>query len=94
MENLEWLDIKATFGIPITSYNLTDDTIGYQYEYIVKQNIWGYKKFWTCKMWVVWIVLKLFFNLAAKKIILARSSIKNSIKNNTKGKEQLVVPTN
>jgi hypothetical protein len=29
MENLEWLDIKATFGIPITSYNLTDDTIGY-----------------------------------------------------------------
>jgi hypothetical protein len=45
-------------------------------------------------MWVVWIVLKLFFNLAAKKIILARSSIKNSIKNNTKGKEQLVVPTN
>ena len=27
MENLEWLDIKTTSGIPITSYYLIDDKI-------------------------------------------------------------------
>ncbi len=39
MENLEWLDIKTTFGISITSFYLLDDTISYWYEYIEKQNI-------------------------------------------------------
>ncbi len=92
MEILEWLDIKTTFGIPITTYDLIDDKIGYWYEYIEKQNIWNYRKFWTCKMWVVWIVLKLLLNLVNEKIISARNSIKNSIKNNRKGKEKLIVP--
>ena len=43
-------------------------------------------------MWVVWIVLKLFLNFVAEKITSARNSIKNLIKNNTKGKEKVVVP--
>ena len=29
MANLEWLDIKTTYEIPITSYYLIDDKIGY-----------------------------------------------------------------
>ena len=37
MENLEWLDIKTTCDIPITSYYLIDDKIGYWYEYIEKK---------------------------------------------------------
>ena len=48
IENLEWLDIKTTSGIPKTSYYLIDDKIGYWYEFIEKQNIRNYKKFWTC----------------------------------------------
>ena len=47
MENLEWLDIKTTSRIPITSYYLIDDTIGYWYEYIEKPNVWNCAKFWT-----------------------------------------------
>ena len=58
MENLEWLDIKTTFDIPITRFDLNDDKTGAWYEYIDKQNIWNDRKFWTCKMWVIWIVLK------------------------------------
>ncbi len=92
MENLEWLDVKTTSDIPITSYNLIHDKIGHWYEYIEKQNIWNYRKFWTCKMWPLWIVLKLLLNLVAGKITSLRNSIKNSIKNNTIGKEKLVVP--
>ena len=92
VENLEWLDIKTTFGIPITSYYFIDDNIGAWYEYIERQNIWNNIKLWTFKRWVVWIVLKLLLNLVAEKIISTRNSIKNSIKKNTKGKEKLVVP--
>ena len=44
-ENLEWLDIKTTYGIPITSYYFIDDTIGYWYECIEKQDSWNYIKF-------------------------------------------------
>jgi len=44
MENLQWLDIKTTSGIAITSYNLINDKIGAWYEYIERQNIWGYRK--------------------------------------------------
>ena len=92
MKNLEQLDIKTTSDIPLTCFYLIDDTIGAWYEYIERQNIWTNRKFQACKMWVVQIVLKLLLNLVAKKIILARKSIKNSKKNNTKGKEKLVVP--
>ncbi len=59
MGNLEWLDIKATFDISITSFYLIDDKIGAWYEYVERQEIWNNRKFWTCKMGVVWIVLKL-----------------------------------
>jgi hypothetical protein len=62
MENLEWLDIKTTFDIDITSFYLIADKIGVWHEHIESQNIWNNKKFWTCKMWVVWIVLKLLLN--------------------------------
>ena len=56
MDNLEWLDLKTTSDIAITSFYLIDDKIGAWYEYIERQNIWNYRKFWTCKMWVVRIV--------------------------------------
>ena len=36
MENLEWLHIKTTHDIPITSYYLIDDKICYWYDYIEK----------------------------------------------------------
>ena len=68
MEILNLLDIKVAFGIPITIYYLIDDRIGYWYEHIKRQNIWNYRKFWTYKMWVVRIVLKLLLNLVAVKI--------------------------
>ena len=92
IDNLERLDLKTTFDIAITSFYLIDDKIGDWYEYIERQNIWNYRKFWTCKMWVVWIVLKLLLNLVAEKIISERKPIKNSTTNNTKGKEKQVVP--
>ncbi len=63
MENIEWLDLKTTSNIAITRFYLIDDKIGAWYEYIEKQNIWNYRKFWTCKMLIVWIVLKLLLNL-------------------------------
>ncbi len=69
MDNLEWSDLKTTFDIAITSFYLIGDKIGVWYEYIERQNIWNYRKFWTCKMWVVWIVLKLLLNLVAEKFI-------------------------
>jgi hypothetical protein len=55
MDNLEQLDLKTKSDIAITSFYLIDDKIGAWYEYIERQNIWNYVKFWTCKMWVVWI---------------------------------------
>ena len=57
IENLEWLDIKITSDIPITSFYLIYDKFGAWYEYIERQNIWNDRKFWTYKMWVVWIVI-------------------------------------
>ena len=67
MENLEWSGIKVEYGISITSYYLIDDKIGYWYDNIERKNIWNYRKFWTSKMWAVWIVLKLLLNLVAGK---------------------------
>jgi hypothetical protein len=72
MEDFEWLGIKVASGIPITSYYLIDDKIGYWYDHIERKNIWNYRRFWTCKMWVVWIILKLLLNLVAEKIKSAR----------------------
>jgi len=92
MDNLEWSDLKTTSDIAITSLYLINDKIGAWYEYIERQNIWDYRKFWTCKMWVVWIVLKLLLNLVAEKIISERTAIENSTTNNTKGKAALPVP--
>ena len=56
MDNIEWLDLKTTCDIAITSFYLIGDKIGAWYEYIERQNIWNNKKFWACQMWVVWIV--------------------------------------
>jgi hypothetical protein len=92
MDDLEWSDLKTTSDIAINSFYLIDDKIGAWYEYIKRQNIWNYRKFWTCKMWVVWIVLKLLLNLVDEKIISERTAIENSTTNNAKGKEALRVP--
>ena len=56
MDSLERSDLKTISDIAITSFYLIDDKIGAWYDYIDRENIWNYKKFWTCKMWVVWIV--------------------------------------
>ncbi len=69
MDNLEWLDLNTTSDIAITSFYLIDDKIGAQYEYIERLNIWNYRKFWNCEMWIVWLVLKLLLNLVAEKVI-------------------------
>ena len=53
MDNLECFYLKTTFDIAISSFYLIDDKIGAWYGYIERQNIWNYRKFWTCKMWVV-----------------------------------------
>ena len=79
MKILECLDIKTTSDIPITSFNLIDDKIGAWYEYIDRQNIWNDRKFWTYKMCIVLIGLKLLLHLVVEKIISARNSIKNWI---------------
>ena len=92
MDDLEWSYLKTTSDIAINSFYLIDDKIGAWYEYIERQNIWDYRKFWTCKMWVVWIVLKLLLNLVAEKFISERIAIENSTTNNTKGKAILPVP--
>jgi len=60
--------------------------MGAWYEYIERQNLWNYRKFWTCKMWVAWIVLKLLLILVVEQIISERIPIENSTTNNTKGK--------
>ena len=90
MDNLEWLDLKTSSNIAITSFYLIRDNIGAWYEYIGRQSICNYRKFWTCKMWVVWIVLKLLLNLVANQIISERTTIENSTTKNTKGKAKLV----
>ena len=68
MNNVEWFNLKTTSDIPLTIFYLIDDKIGAWYEYIESQDIWSNTKFWTCKMRVVWIVLKSLLNLVAKKI--------------------------
>jgi hypothetical protein len=92
MDNSEWSAQKTTSDVRITSYYLIDDKIGAWYEYIEGHNIWIYRKFWTCKMWVVWIVLKILLNLVDEKIISERKTIENSTMNNTKSKAALHVP--
>ncbi len=92
MDNLECMvRSQKTSHIAITSLYLIDDNIGAWYEYIERQNIWNYRKFWTCKMWVVQLVLKLLSNLVAEKIS-QRIPIENSSTNNAKGKAILPVP--
>ena len=49
MDNLEWSDLKTTSDVAITIFYLINDKIGAWYEYIERQNIWNYRKFWTCK---------------------------------------------
>ena len=68
MDNLEWLHLKRTYDITITSFYLIDDKISAWYEYIERQIYWNYRKFWTCKMWVVQIVLKLLLKLVVEQI--------------------------
>ncbi len=65
MDDLEWSYLKTTSDIAISSFYLIDDKIGAWYEYIERQTIWNYGNFWTCKMWVVRIVLKLLLNLVS-----------------------------
>ena len=50
MENLEWLDIKTTSDIPLSSFYLIDNKIGAWYENIERHNIWNNIKFWTCEL--------------------------------------------
>jgi hypothetical protein len=71
MDNSEWFNLEAIYDIvlPLTSFYLINDKIGAWYENIERQDIWRNRKFWTCKMWVVRIVLKLLLNLVAEKII-------------------------
>ena len=88
MDNLELFNLKTPSHIPLTSFYLIDDKIGAWYEYIRRQDIWSNRKFRTCKMWVVWIVLKLLINLVAEKIISKTIQIGNSTTNNTKSKEK------
>ena len=92
MDDLEWSDLKTTSDIAITSLYLINDKIGAWYEYIERQNMWNCRKFWTCKLWVVWIVLKLLLNLVDEKIKSERTTIENSTTNNTKGKAAFHVP--
>ena len=68
MDDLERLDLKTTSNIAITSFYLIDDKISAWYEYIERQIYWNYRKFWTCKMWVVQIVLKLLLKLVVEQI--------------------------
>ena len=91
MDNSELSVLKTTSDVAITSFYLINDKIGAWYEYIERQNIWNYRKFWTCKMWVVWIVLKLLLNQVDEKIISERTAIENSTTNNAKGKAKLRV---
>ena len=86
MDNLEQLDLKTKFGIAINICYLINDKIGACYEYIERQNIWNYRKVWTCKMRVVWIVLKLLLNLVVEQIISKRILIENSTANTTEDK--------
>jgi hypothetical protein len=72
MDNLECFNLKTTSNIPLTRFYLIHDKIGAWYEYIEKQDIWSNRKLWTCKIWVVEIVLKLLLNLVAEKIISER----------------------
>ncbi len=58
MDNLEWFYLKTTSDIDLTSFYLIVDKIGAWYEYIDRHKIWSKRKFWTCKMWIVRIVLK------------------------------------
>ena len=72
IDNLVFFNLKTTSDMPLTSFYLIDDKIGAWYEYIERQDIWSNIKFWKCKMWVVWIVLKLLLNLVAEKIMSKR----------------------
>ena len=48
IDNLNWLNIKATSGTPLTNYYLIDDKIGIWYDYIEKHNdMWRYNSYWT-----------------------------------------------
>ena len=94
MDNLNWLNMKALSNTPLTSYYLIDDKIGVWYDYIENhKDIWRYRTYWTCKMWVVWIVLKLLLDLVAEKVKSARDSNIMSI-SNTKDKGKMIVSHN
>ena len=67
LENLKCFYLKTSSDIAITFLKKIDDEIGAWYEYSERQNIWNYKNFWTWKMWVVLIVLKLLLHLVAEK---------------------------
>ncbi len=66
--NLVSFNKTIAFDIPITCYYLINNKIGKWYNYIQRTETRHNREVWTCKMRVIWIVLKLLFNLVVDKI--------------------------
>ena len=72
MDDLVWFNEKINSDTPFTNYYLINNQIGKWYNYIKGKEIWHFIDYWTCKMWVVLILLHLLFDLVVDKYGSAR----------------------
>ena len=70
--------------VSLRSRSLLTPSVGKWYEFIKSKKLWDKREFWTCKMWVVWLVMHILQNLIKTRIIEERRNINNSVtKNNS-----------
>lgn len=92
MDDLNWFNERVTLDIPITSHYLINEKIGKWYDHVQDKNLWQYREYWTCKMWVVWIVVSQLLNLVVDKIGNGRGITKPKPKVDTKCKVPVIPP--
>ena len=67
--NNDWLSyVKKNLHLSLRSRYLLNPLIGQWYEHVKQQKLWDKREFWTCRMWVVWLVLFLIQQLICDRV--------------------------
>jgi hypothetical protein len=86
--------------VSLRSRSLLTPSVGKWYEFIKSKKLWDKREFWTCKMWVVWLVIHILQNLIKTRIIEERRNnmkdlvTKNNSDINTDNDKGLSLDTN
>ena len=76
--NTTWLQTNIHSNTSLRNRNLISPHVGNWYDHILNTKLWDYTEFWTCRMWVVWIVVFVLHRLIPKFVCYERKKLKFS----------------